>query len=277
MNNYLFKSQIDIVFSHLTSGKHPLGESSNANLNVVIMNGAKEARVEIKGTGETLLLPPYSLFLVGKDSNVKITIPDESTAIALFFDYVGKYCDEKICSYLESKRPQFSNTYSTLLMNEALRGYFITMNNALVDIFDEIPFKEIKYKEFFYILCKWLEVSNFAEFVHPAMSWYDPVFRRKVMDNYERSYRVKTLAADCGYNMKEFVEKFKIEFDTLPGLWINDQIHKAMLKKLSNTSISFQEIANDLQMSSVQSLSRFCRRNFGKTPGMIRKELASKG
>lgn len=272
MKNYLFKSKIDIEFKSIPAGETFILSPGENNLNVVIMNGAKGATVRI-GSGETIFLSPYTLFLTGKDSQVNMTIPDESSAIALYFDYVGKYCDSKICAFLEKNGHSFSNAYSILTMNDALKGYFVVMDTSMVENFEEIPFREIKYKEFFFLLCKWLEISDFAEFLHPAMSWYDPVFRRKVMDNYTRSYRVKTLAADCGYPEKEFVEKFKEEFGVMPGKWINDQVHQAIVKKLSNPNISLNEIAADLQMSSTQSFSRFCKRNFGMPPSKLRKEL----
>lgn len=272
MKNYLFKSRIDIDFKSITAGDTLVHTPEENNLNVVIMNGTKGATVRI-GSGETIILSPHTLFLTGKDSKVNIILPEDGRAIALYFDYVGKYCDSKICTYLEKTSQTFSNAFSILPMNEALKGYFIVMDTSMVENFDEIPFREIKYKEFFFLLCKWLEISDFAEFLHPAMSWYDPVFRRKVMDNYTRSYRVKTLASDCGYSEKGFVKKFRNEFGVTPHKWINDQIHQVIVKKLANPSISMNEIAADLQMSSAQSFSRFCRRAFGLPPSKLRKEL----
>lgn len=96
------------------------------------------------------------------------------------------------------------------------------------------------------------------------------------MDNYQKSYRVKTLAADCGYTEIEFNGKFKNEFGVTPGRWIKEQISKVIEKRLSNPHITLQEISEELRMSSVQSFSRFCKKNFGMPPGKIRDGLTGK-
>lgn len=275
MDNYLFKSKIDIRFMHATGGGWRINSPGEDSLNTVIMNGAKGSKVVVD-ENNVIFLSPYTLFLAGRNSLIDLEVPEGGSAIALLFDYVGKYCDQKICAFLETKESVFVNSTSILPMDDGIKGYFTTMDTSLSGLFEEIPFREIKYKEFFYILCNLLKVSDFAEFLHPAMSWYDPVFRRKVMDNYQKSYRVKTLAADCGYSEKEFVEKFKEEFGILPCKWINDQVHQAIVKKLSNPCSCFKEIANDLQMSSVQSFSRFCKKNFGITPTQLRQQLIEK-
>lgn len=272
MENYFFKSKIDICFGHVVSGDHVLKSSDGESLNVIVMNGANGCRVSVNGN-QMAYLAPYTLFLAGKESIVTLSVPEGGSAILLYFDYIGKYCDAKICAFLESSGREFSNSTSIMPMNEGLKGYFLAMDSSLVELFGEVAFREIKYKEFFYILCNWLEISDFTEFLHPAMSWYDPVFRRLVLDNYQKSYRVKALAKDCGYSEKEFVVKFRKEFGMMPGKWITEQVCGIILKSLSNPNASFKLIAEDLQMSSVQSFTRYCRRNFGKTPSQLKAEL----
>lgn len=105
------------------------------------------------------------------------------------------------------------------------------------------------------------------------MSWYDPVFRRKVLDNYEEDYRAKTLAARCGYSCQEFCEKFRLEFGEPPSSWLRKQMMSIITHNLSNPCIPIKDIADSLKMSSVQQFTRFCKTAFGKTPTQLRAEF----
>lgn len=268
-------SRIGVEFKRLGAGSTTELYSANNDFNILLMNGGEACPVVIQGDKEVFLLP-YSIFLVSKDTSLTITVPSGGVAIAMFFDYVGRYCDDKVCNYLEKHRLKLTKSSSMLAMNDVMKAFFTTMESSFSELFVDIYFKELKYKEFFYILCNWLDVSELSRFLSPAMTMNDREFRRSVMENFENSYRVKELAAACGYSEREFVSRFKQEFGTLPNKWLTEQLNKAAVLNLSDLNLSFKDIAENLHMSSVQSLNRYCMREFGHTPGQLRSSLLKK-
>lgn len=235
------------------------------------MNGAKSARV--KHDGRDIFLAPYTLLLVGRESKVDVTVPADGHGIALYFDFVCRHCEMKICSYLEKSDLSYAHSNSVMPMNSMLKGFFQSMDKDVFSLFDEKSFRDMKFKEICFTLCHYLEISDFAEFLYPALTIHDAAFRNQVLENFDKSYRVKSLAAECGYPEKQFVEKFRQEFGMMPKAWMTNQVVKTIREKLCDPDVTFKEIADDLKMSSVQSFTRFCKNNMGMTPSELREEV----
>lgn len=276
MENHLFKSSISISFGRLISMESEPLVLDPTPLNTIIINSASNLRVFSSESGIDLVLEPYTILLVKPLCSINLEFLETGEALILCFDYIGKYCDSKICKYLEEERPDFRDEYTILKMDDSLRSFAHLMLDTYSGFFQEVAFSEIKYKEFFYILCDKLPIRDFAWFLHPAMSWYDPIFRRKILDNYRKDYRAKSLADLCGLSYSSFTDKFQKEFGMHPSAWINEQMCRQIKHGLRASGASFAEIADDLKMSSVQQFSRFCRNNFGKTPSELRRELVEK-
>lgn len=274
VNNVPFRSLGNIRFEEIKSGEKTLSYPEGGRLNVIIMNGSKEAVIKMDKVEEQIALSPYTLFIGGKDSRIRLSLPEEGKAIALYFSDVSSYCDSGFCEFLERNAADFSNSFSMCPMNDALKGYYTVMESAMGEMYDDLKFHEIMCREFFCLLFKCLAVSDAARFLCPSIPWHhDPVFRRKVMENYRHSYRVKSLMQDCGYSSKIFNRKFKAEFGVTPGKWIVEQVCKVIEERLSDPDMTFKSISRELHMSSVQSFSRFCTRNFGIPPGQLRERI----
>lgn len=259
------------IFVYMSPGQHSLLPCGDESLNLIYMNGPKVSRFS-KG-GDTIMIPPFSIILVGRDAKADISIPPEGHGVALYFDYVNRNCQTMVCSFLEENEVNFSNSYSLLPMNDVLRCFFRTMDKNLFELYDEKNFRDVKFMEFCHILCQWLETSDFVEFLYPAMTWNDPAFRRLVLENYVNSYRVKTLASTCGLTEKQFTEKFRKEFGESPKIWITNQAVKDMKEMMTDPNMSFKEMSDTLKMSSVQSFTRFCKSKTGMTPTRLRSEM----
>lgn len=272
MEHSLLDPNIHIKFDFMTSLTAEPVPVEESDLSVVIMNWTEKTDVLLED-GTIEVAEPYTSILFGPHTHLSLSSPSGGSVAMMYFDYVGRYCDSKVCEYLDACFPDLSNTSSTLRMDGALKHYLDLMMTAFSKVPHDHYFAEIKYKEFFYMLCSSLSIEDFAFFLHPAMAWYDPVFRRKVLDHYEDDYKAKTLAATCGYSYSVFCDKFVREFGELPSSWIRKQVMEKISRELANPTVPIKEISDKLKMSSVQQFSRFCKNAFGKNPTQLRYEL----
>lgn len=270
----IFKSSIRTYFRFIKSDSGKKIDIEDSDLNVMVLNYNTRISILING-GKEEMAHPYQMKLFSPHTKLSISSDSGFETVLFYFDYVGKYCDSKICGFLEAEKPVFTNESSSLNMDETMKSFLHLMLSTYSGCLNDRLLMEIKYKELFFILCSKLDIADFARFLHPAMTWYDPVFRRKVLDHFEDDYRVKSLSDSCGYSYKEFCKKFMKEFGQMPSIWLKEKMKDLILKRLVSPNTQLKELADELKMPSVQQLTRFCKTNFGKTPSQIRKELSS--
>lgn len=157
-------------------------------------------------------------------------------------------------------------------MDKALKSFATTIIDEYSEFLQDEGLLTNKFSELAFILINMHPLEDVYSLLSPLIEKVDSEFRAKVLENYRNSASVKTLADACGYSLKAFTLKFKDAFDTLPGQWIKKQQRQAVVNLLTSTNMSFQNIADELGMSSQQQLTRFCKREFGCTP----KEMAVK-
>ena len=82
------------------------------------------------------------------------------------------------------------------------------------------------------------------------------------------------LAARCHQSETVFRERFKEEFGQPVAGWLRERRKEDILAMLSDTSIPLSDIAVRNGFQSLSTLSDYCRRNFGKSPSLLRKDAA---
>lgn len=94
-----------------------------------------------------------------------------------------------------------------------------------------------------------------------------------MLDNYRNARTVKELARLCGSSLSTFNRKFLKEFREPASEWLQKQINTIIKYKLADEDIPIGNIADELHFSSHAQFCRYCKRNFGYTPGEWRKLL----
>lgn len=268
----LLKSDVKIDFKHYTAKQADFPDEFYSDLHTILMMiggdgyiSSPEAKRKTIKEDCLCMVPQYTKF--------KLELAERAEVFFLEFDYLGCRCDKKLCKYeIENGEQIKAETLPVIPMNYALKSY-ANLLKAYVSHFDEILFAEMKYKEFFFLLCESMTIGEFANFLHPSRTNYDTVFRRKVLDNAEHHFNVPDLAKACGYSQSSFRIKFAEEFHDSPGNWMKRIMMKKIAQKLADPNLPFSEIAFMLNMSSVNHFSRFCKTNFGKTPTQLRCDI----
>jgi len=101
-------------------------------------------------------------------------------------------------------------------------------------------------------------------------------FKKKIFNNYRNARTVKELAGLCGTPLSSFKRKFLKEFREPAGNWLQKQINNIIKYKLADEDIPIGNIAEELHFSSHPQFCRYCKRNFGYTPGEWRKLLKNR-
>jgi len=238
-------------------------------LNVIVMNMSKRIHVTTKTLHKRLLMP-YSVAAFSKDELLEIECLSETELLLLYCEYLDPDCERSIVKLRdEGVWTVEEEFFPHMKMDEALKAFATIMIDIYQDHLEDTHFLETKFREFFFILRRMHSIEDVCRLMSPMIASYDPVFRRTVLDRYCCSMSVKTLASSCGYNMKNFTLKFQEEFKQNPGTWLKRKLAEACFHLLREGSHTFQEIAEELGMSSQQQLTRFCKREFGKTPTEI--------
>jgi len=270
----------NVLFEGVNQGAHSVfcrfDSDQELPLVLIYMNGAKATQVIVK-KDYSVIIPPFSVLMARPDSEMKICVPESGSGIELYCRGVENLSSIEIGQSQSAVFQGVENTVSVVQMETALKDFFISASDSLGRLVREPHFAKVKSIELFHLLQKQIVSSGYSEFMTPASTSYDIGFRHKVFSSYPNSYRVKSIAADCGYPIKAFTKKFKDEFHMLPKEWINERIMESIREYLAIPEMEFKDIAEELKMSSVQNFSRFCKAQFGKTPTELRNELLKQG
>lgn len=134
---------------------------------------------------------------------------------------------------------------------------------------------ETKQTELFYILKTFYKKdetsSLFATFTDTTSD-----FKAQVIDNYMKVKTVNELASMLGYGITTFRVKFKDEFGISAYRWILNQKSKQIIHNMIVYGDGFTKIIDDFDFSSYSHFNKFCKAQYGFTPGELRKRLTMK-
>lgn len=96
-------------------------------------------------------------------------------------------------------------------------------------------------------------------------------FASYIINNGYKYQSIGELAKDMNYSISGFDKKFKRVFGVSGYKYIKAQKAKRVLQSIYSDKLSFKEIAETFNFSSESYFYEFCKTEFGKTPGEIRR------
>lgn len=129
-----------------------------------------------------------------------------------------------------------------------------------------------KIDEFMLLLKGLYSDSEVVDFLNPlAANHID--FKDFVMYNYSRVRNVEEFARLAGCSVSTFKRRFAEHFPIPAYQWIQVQRSKLILQDLANNILTLKQIADKHGFTSPSHLNRFCKRYFGNSPSVMRKEF----
>ena len=98
-------------------------------------------------------------------------------------------------------------------------------------------------------------------------------FRSCVFRYYNKVNSLEEFANLANMSTVTFNRKFKKYFGVSTSVWLKERKKEQVLRELKLSSKSISEISFELGFSSPSYFTLFCRKNFGATPGQLRKTL----
>ncbi len=100
----------------------------------------------------------------------------------------------------------------------------------------------------------------------------DVEFSDFVYNNWKTYQTAGELATAFRLGPSQFADRFVKVFGETPGSWLNNRKRTEIYYDLCNSRKSIKEVAADYNYA-IPNFTRYCRTNFGATPGTIRERL----
>lgn len=221
-------------------------------------------------------IPALSLCVLRHEASAMLEVPAGGLCLVMHMECVAPCIYQVICEDFDTALPASDGMYSFLDMNMQLKSYIDLMMNVYQKGMGDFAMMDALYRQFFDILCGTLTSGQLVALLLPVLRETDANFRSRVFRNYATGCKANHLASACGYSYNTFVAKFQREFGSTPGVWLKKRDMFEVMKALCLDGLSLNEVADRLNMSSAQHLTRFCKTNMGYTPAELRR-LAADG
>ena len=100
----------------------------------------------------------------------------------------------------------------------------------------------------------------------------DVEFSNFVYNNWKKHQTAGELAAAFRLGTTQFADRFVKVFGETPGLWLSNRKRAEIYHDLCSSTKSIKEVAGEYNYA-LPNFTRYCRTNFGATPGTIRERL----
>lgn len=128
---------------------------------------------------------------------------------------------------------------------------------------------EIKVKEFFLLLKSYYTKEKIYKFLYLILS-NDIVFSEQVRQHWNKFQTARELAVFLNLTTKKFTARFTAVFGQTPYQWMLQERARIVHVEIISTEKQFKQIAMENGFVSESSFTRFCRKEFNKTPTQVR-------
>jgi hypothetical protein len=263
------KSQIEIISS--TQGEN-IELTARYNEIVFLMEGDIKyvfdtcPEQKMKG-GNIFFLPMGYRFICN---------PLTETRIVIFrlYDPI-RLCERYSLENLFKPEADGINDYAvvlkTLEINPRMRYFIIGLTDCIEDGVKCRHYFEMKIKEFFLILRMYYSKNELRDFLGMILS-NDVAFSEYVRNNRNKYSNVTAFAESLHLTKRQFTKRFHTVFGRAPYGWMKEGKVLSVQKEITSTKKPFKQIAFENGFKSLEELTRFCKKELGNIPTMVREE-----
>lgn len=169
-------------------------------------------------------------------------------------------------------KQEYTKEIFNLEINPPLRRFLEGLNETVQGGFHCRNYFDIKVKEMFILLKAYYPRQQLRDFFSPMLT-PDTKFSEHVRANYHKCATVRELAEAMNMTRKVFSRKFIRIFGEQPTDWMRREKAKSVYQELYAGQQQLVQIVDKYNFSSQSHLNKFCKREFGKNPGEIRKRM----
>lgn len=215
-------------------------------------------------SGQFFLIPPSSTF--------RIEVKEDSDLIVIRFQVQVNLCENfsmtELYDYFEEGvTPEFK----ILSFTPEIDAYLKLLDIYLKDGINCIHFHEMKKDELFIVLRAYYPKEELAALFYPILNKEDLHFKNFVLEKSLCAKNVQELATMANYSTSGFIKRFSRSFNESPYRWMLQYKADHILHDIYSEDKTLKEIYTKYNFSSMSHFISFCKKQYGKTPGKIRK------
>lgn len=265
-NHYV--SDYRCSFRYYETKEDTAAETRRTDYNHLIFLLEGEAAVCFDGSaGERSLCSGEILFLP-RNTEISIRIHRAGRLMVCTFDVPNNPCDKLALESYGELAGEEDDTLAAVPIRPQMKQFLDLLVCYLRNGINCEHLHEIKQKEIFLIF-RWFYTKEELGRLFRPMAGKSFGFKAAVIENYGKAANVDALARLCGMSRSSFDVRFKEVFGLPPGQWMLKQKAKHVLHALSFPDAVLSEVTDRFGFASPSQFTRFCRREFGRTPTEI--------
>jgi AraC-like DNA-binding protein len=134
-------------------------------------------------------------------------------------------------------------------------------------------YAKLAVNQLLFLIQVYYPIEEYSRFYSAIMS-PDVVFSDFVYANWRARPTVNELSTAIDMSTQQFSSRFQKVFGVSPGVWLRRRKAEEIYFDICKSRKSLRSIASAYNFSMANFI-RFCRNNFGSSPGAIRKGLAA--
>jgi AraC-like DNA-binding protein len=164
--------------------------------------------------------------------------------------------------------------HHSLKINKVVQDFLTNLVDTIRDGLKCAYLHELKQKELLYYMRAYYPKKDLFAFFSPILS-DDIVFSELIYKNLDKVKTITELADVVNYSVSGFKKRFVKVFGVSPYHWIIKEKAKKIYYEINCTQKSFKEISIEFNFSSSAHFDKFCKKEFGMSPGLIRNTTKS--
>jgi len=219
-------------------------------------------------TGEQIIISAGQIFsmLAGEGFSVSAYTDESEALVFRFYDKV-EFCNA--AGLTTGEEATGSLRFFTLTQNSDVMHYIRTMAFYCDKGLRCRRYLNNKVGELMHLLQVFYPRQDFNNLFNKITSaGYG--FQREVANHITSCKSVYEIASVMNLSVSGFEKKFKKIFGESPYHWMKRQKAQKILHLLCSDELSFKQIANQLEFTSISEFNDFVKRELKQTPGQIR-------
>lgn len=214
-------------------------------------------------------------FFIPRSSSIFWTVIEELELLILPFDLLNTEiaCDNySISRYININHEDINYDFRPLEITHTLFEFVKLMLNYIRNGLWGDPLCQLKQKELLLILQKSYSDGELAELFYPEFG-NDIAFKHKIMELSQENLSTKEMAERLHMSPRNFSRRFNLEFGLSPHQWMLKEKSKHIKLRMAVPGVTVKEIANEFGFTSTSYFHEYCRRQFGRSPQQLMREL----
>jgi AraC-like DNA-binding protein/quercetin dioxygenase-like cupin family protein len=159
-----------------------------------------------------------------------------------------------------------------LQANDRIRAFMDLARDNDRDGLKCVMYADLQVGQLLYLIQIYYPQEVYTRF-YAAIFSPDVEFSEFVYKNWKRLATVTEMSAALNMSPQQFAARFRRVFGENPGVWIKEHKMRNIYLDICSSVKTLKEIAYEYNFP-MSNLIRYCRMNFGQSPGAIRTQLA---